>query len=62
MTRLSLKANRIHNDLSKLTRALSRKGMVLEKLGDIEGAIASVKALLMEFKDGKNKFYLRDIT
>ena len=55
------KGKEIHSDLSKLARALSRKGMALEKLGDIDGAIASVKASLMEFKDDKNKFYLRDL-
>ena len=55
------KGKEVHSDLSKLARALSRKGMALEKLGDVDGAIAAVKASLMEFRDDKNKFYLRDL-
>lgn len=55
------KAKEVHSDLSKLARAMSRKGMALEKLGDIEGAIAITKASLMEYRDDKLKFYLRDL-
>jgi stress-induced-phosphoprotein 1 len=55
------KGKEVHSDLSKLARALSRKGMALEKLGDLDAAIAAVKASLMEFMDDKTKFYLRDL-
>lgn len=48
-------------DLSKTARAFSRKGMALQQLGDIDGAIVSIKASLMEFKDDKLKFTLRDL-
>ena len=55
------KSKEVHSDLSKLARAMSRKGMALEKQGDINGAIELTKASLMEYKDDKLKFYLRDL-
>ena len=55
------KGKEFRADLSKTARALSRKGMALQQLGDIDGAIIAIKASLMEFKDDKLKFTLRDL-
>ena len=56
-----VKSREYRADLSKVARALSRKGLALEQLGDLEGAINATKASLMEFKDDKVKFTLRDL-
>lgn len=56
-----IKARETHCDLEKLAKAMARKGLALQQLGDLDGAIASIKASLMEFKDDKLKFTLRDM-
>jgi stress-induced-phosphoprotein 1 len=55
------KARETHSDLEKLARAMSRKGLALQQLGDIDGAIVAIKSSLMECKDDKLKFTLRDL-
>ena len=55
------KGREVHADLSKIARALSRKGLALEQLQDLDGAIQATKASMMEFKDDKLKFVLRDL-
>jgi stress-induced-phosphoprotein 1 len=55
------KAKEVRADLSKIGRALSRKGLALQQIGDLDGAIKSIKASLMEYKDDKLKFTLRDL-
>mmetsp|Transcript_17128 Transcript_17128/g.17015 ORF Transcript_17128/g.17015 Transcript_17128/m.17015 type:complete len:575 (+) Transcript_17128:2-1726(+) len=55
------KGREVGADLSKTARALSRKGLALVQLGNLEEGIEQIKKSLMEFHDDKLKFTLRDL-
>lgn len=55
------KGREVRADLSKIARALSRKGLSLVQQGKLDEGIEVIKASLMEFNDDKLKFTLRDL-
>jgi len=55
------KGKEIRADIQKIARAMSRKGLALVELGQLDEGINMVKASLLETNDDKLKFKLRDL-